>query len=74
MAPESDVQLVSTVPFVDLRPSHEPLAEEILADVAALLDSGAFINGPQVAEFEQAFAAFCGAADCAGVALSLIHI
>jgi dTDP-4-amino-4,6-dideoxygalactose transaminase len=59
------------VPFVDLRPSHEPLREGILEDIASLLESGAFINGPQVAEFEAAFADFCGTTDCAGVGSGL---
>ena len=48
------------VPFLDLRPSHEPLAESILADIAALIETNAYINGPAVAEFEREFAEFCG--------------
>ena len=59
------------VPFLDLRPSHEPLAEAILADVAALIETNAYINGPAVAEFERDFAEFCGSAYAVGLASGL---
>jgi dTDP-4-amino-4,6-dideoxygalactose transaminase len=60
-----------TVPFLDLSAIHLPLKAEILDDVAELVDSSAFINGPQVAEFESAFAAYCGTGHCIGVASGL---
>ena len=59
------------VPFLDLRPSHEPLAEAILADVAALIETNAYINGPAVAEFERDCAEFCGSAHAVGLASGL---
>lgn len=59
------------VPFLDLEPSHRPVKAAILADVEALLDSGAFTNGRQVAEFETAFASYCGTNHCVGVASGL---
>jgi dTDP-4-amino-4,6-dideoxygalactose transaminase len=59
------------VPFVDLGPIHAPLKEEILAGVAGLIDSGAFINGPQVARFEAEFADYCGVDHCVGLASGL---
>jgi dTDP-3-amino-3,4,6-trideoxy-alpha-D-glucose transaminase len=59
------------VPFVDLWPAHALLREQILGDVADLLDSGAFTNGPAVAVFEADFAAYCGTRDCVGVASGL---
>ena len=59
------------VPFLDLRPSHEPLAEAILADVAALIETNAYINGPAVAEFERDFAEFCGSSYAVGLASGL---
>jgi dTDP-4-amino-4,6-dideoxygalactose transaminase len=61
----------TAVPFLDLRPSHAPIKDAVVDDIAALLDSGAFTNGPQVREFEQAFAAYCGAAECVGLASGL---
>jgi dTDP-4-amino-4,6-dideoxygalactose transaminase len=59
------------VPFLGLRPSHEGLKSVLLEDIADLIDSGAFTNGPQVAAFEEAFAAWCGAPFCVGVASGL---
>ncbi len=59
------------VPFLDLGPSHAGLAEALLDDFARLLETGAFTNGPAVAEFEEAFAAYCGSAHCVGTASGL---
>jgi dTDP-4-amino-4,6-dideoxygalactose transaminase len=59
------------VPFLDLRALHAPLKEEILGDVAELLDTCAFANGPAVAAFEGAFARYCAAAHAIGVASGL---
>ena len=59
------------VPFVDLRLSNEPLRAGLLDAISVLIDSGAFVNGPQVAEFEEAFAAYCGTSDCVGLASGL---
>ena len=56
------------VPFVDLRAQHDevrPAIEEVLRDA---LDKSAFIGGPRVASFEEAFARFCGAAYAVAVA------
>jgi dTDP-4-amino-4,6-dideoxygalactose transaminase len=49
------------VPFVDLVAWTKPSREEYLAAFAQVLDTGAFVGGPQVASFEAAFAKFCGA-------------
>jgi dTDP-4-amino-4,6-dideoxygalactose transaminase len=62
------LQALTPVPFLDLGPIHAGLKDKLLADFGALVDSGAFVNGRPVAEFEEAFAAYCGAAHC--VALS----
>jgi dTDP-3-amino-3,4,6-trideoxy-alpha-D-glucose transaminase len=59
------------VPFLELGIIHEGLRDGVLADVARLIDSGAFANGPQVAEFERAFADYCGSRFCVGVASGL---
>jgi dTDP-3-amino-3,4,6-trideoxy-alpha-D-glucose transaminase len=59
------------VPFVDLSPMSAAVAQDALADVSELLGSGAFTNGPQVREFEQAFAAYCGTRWCVGVSSGL---
>jgi dTDP-4-amino-4,6-dideoxygalactose transaminase len=59
------------VPFLDLRPSHDGLKAAILSELSDVIDSGAFTNGPQVAAFEEAFAAYCGTACCVGLASGL---
>jgi dTDP-4-amino-4,6-dideoxygalactose transaminase len=59
------------VPFLDLARMHRGLAEAVLADVAELMESSAFINGPQVAGFEDAFADYCGSRHCVGLASGL---
>jgi dTDP-4-amino-4,6-dideoxygalactose transaminase len=59
------------VPFVDLGLSHEALKGDLLAEIGALIKSGAFINGPQVREFEAAFASFCRTNHCVGTASGL---
>jgi dTDP-4-amino-4,6-dideoxygalactose transaminase len=59
------------VPFLDLTPSHAPLKQAVLEEIADLIDDNAFINGPQVAAFEDAFADYCGALHCVGLASGL---
>ena len=61
----------TAVPFLDLSPVHEHLREEILADLGAVIDSNAFVNGPAVAAFESAFASYCGVEHCVGLASGL---
>jgi dTDP-4-amino-4,6-dideoxygalactose transaminase len=61
----------TSVPFLDLAPSHQPLKDQIVDDIATLIDSGSFTNGPAVGRFETAFAAFCGVDACVGVASGL---
>ena len=58
------------MPFVDLT-LDEDLSRQILADIAGIVDSGAFTNGPHVAAFEDAFARYCGSAHCVGLASGL---
>jgi len=60
-----------SVPFLDLGPSHRVVKDDILADVADLIDSNRFINGPQVAEFETRWADYCGTRRCVGLASGL---
>jgi dTDP-4-amino-4,6-dideoxygalactose transaminase len=56
------------IPLVDLRAAHLEVADEIARGIDGVLASGAFIKGPDVAAFEQEFAAFCGASHCVGLA------
>jgi dTDP-4-amino-4,6-dideoxygalactose transaminase len=56
------------VPFLDLTRGVEALRGEIDAAIAGVLDRGQFVLGARVTEFEEAFAAFCGARESVGVA------
>src|SRR5438105_9952525 len=47
------------------------LKAEIVAEISDLIDSGRFANGPQIAEFEAAFASYTGARECVGTASGL---
>ncbi len=59
------------VPFVDFGHMHAELKEPLLAEFADLIDSGAFINGPAVREFEARFAEYSRADHCVGMASGL---
>lgn len=71
MAGGSTTELRANVPFLDLHAVHAGLKGSLLAEIGALVDTGAFTNGPQVGEFEEAFAAWCGSRHCVGVASGL---
>jgi dTDP-4-amino-4,6-dideoxygalactose transaminase len=50
-----------TVPFVDLAALVRSSKADYLAAFERVLDAGAFVGGPAVAAFEDAFARYCGA-------------
>jgi dTDP-4-amino-4,6-dideoxygalactose transaminase len=60
-----------TVPLVDLPLLHRTVEPQILDDVARLIQTGAFINGPAVSRFEEAFADYCGTEACVGLSSGL---
>src|SRR5262245_29706834 len=49
------------IPFLDLKTQYKSIKEEIDSAVLAVLESSQFVLGPEVARFEEAFAAFSGA-------------
>ena len=59
------------VPFVDLAPVTSAVEDDLLTEFVELVESGQFVNGPQVASFEEAFAAWCGVPHCVGTASGL---
>jgi dTDP-4-amino-4,6-dideoxygalactose transaminase len=59
------------VPFLDLGPVSRELKGSLLDEIAELIDTGRFINGPKVEQFEHDFAASCGRAACVGLASGL---
>ena len=62
--------------FNDLAAAQAEVLEEIEAAAARVLQSGWYIGGPEVAAFEQGWAAYCGADHCVGVAngLDALHL
>src|SRR2546428_6600551 len=59
---------MSAIPLVDLAAQHREVAAEIELGFARVMETTAFVQGPEVAAFEQAFAAFSGVRHCVGVA------
>lgn len=55
------------VPMNDLRLQHAQLKAEVDAALAQVIEKCSFILGPQVQEFERAFAAYHGVKHCIGV-------
>lgn len=58
----------TAIPFVDLGAQQEEIADEVEIGMKEVFARATFIGGPQVAEFEDAYAAFLGAQHCVGVA------
>lgn len=56
------------IPLVDLKAQYAAIRPAVDSAIQDVVDSTAFIMGPQVKAFEQAFAAYCRAAHCVGVA------
>lgn len=56
------------IPFVDLQAQYRDLKTDIDAAIAGVLDHGRYIMGPEVAEMEQALAAYAGTRHCVAVA------
>ena len=56
-----------SVPFVDIAGQHVALKDELVRATEQVLASGQFILGPQVEEFERAFAERCGVPFAIGV-------
>ena len=55
------------VPFLDLKAQYKQIVTEVVPVVTQAMAAGMFIGGPQVAGFEEEFAAFCGSRYCIGV-------
>jgi dTDP-4-amino-4,6-dideoxygalactose transaminase len=52
------------VPYLDLKAQYRSIKPEIDQAVARVLDSCQFVLGPEVAEFENEFASYCGTTEC----------
>ncbi|TSE18228.1 dTDP-3-amino-3,4,6-trideoxy-alpha-D-glucose transaminase [Tepidimonas alkaliphilus] len=64
------------IPFLDLKAPHNELCAELQAAFDRVLDSGWYILGNEVKQFEQEFAAYCEAEHCVGVGngLEALHL
>ncbi len=59
---------MSAVPFIDLKSQYNALKKSIDAGIQKVLDSGAYINGPEVQELEKKLATHTGTKHCLAVA------
>ncbi len=55
------------IPLVDLKAQYESIKHELDEAISAVISTAAFIGGPFVKSFEEAFASFCGVRHCVGV-------
>ncbi|HJU16613.1 MAG TPA: DegT/DnrJ/EryC1/StrS family aminotransferase [Stellaceae bacterium] len=64
------------IPFLDLRAQYRQIKPEIDAAIARVVDSAQFILGPEVAAFEERFAAYCGVKYCVALnsGTSALHL
>jgi dTDP-4-amino-4,6-dideoxygalactose transaminase len=60
-----------TLQFLDLKKINQQHQEEMLNAVKRVVDSGWYILGQEVKNFEESFAKYCGAKHCVGVANGL---
>lgn len=64
------------IPFVDLKAQYQSIKADIRQAIDGVLESTRFVLGPEVAAFEQEFAACCGVAHAVGVnsGTSALHL
>ena len=55
------------VPFLDLKAQYDIIKDKIHTAINEVMEATAFAGGPFVAQFEQAFAQFCGCKHAVGV-------
>lgn len=56
------------IPFIDLKTQQERIKAELDSRIAAVLEHGQYIMGPEVYELEKRLADYCGAKHCISVA------
>ena len=69
-------RMQEAIPYLDLPAQLGPIRRELDAAIARTLDQCSFCLGPDVAAFEQNFAAWCGASHCVAVnsGTSALHL
>ena len=59
--------MTTNIPLMSLKAQHELLAPELRQAVVRVVDSGTFILGPEVRQFEAEFAALVAGRHCVAV-------
>ena len=59
------------IPFLDLKAINSELRTELVEACTRVIDSGWYIGGKELTQFEQDFATYCGTKHCIGVANGL---
>lgn len=59
------------IPFLDLKNINTAYRDELIEAITRVVDSGWYILGEEVRNFEKGFAEYCGAEHCIGVANGL---
>ena len=64
------------VPFLDLKPVYDELRADLDAAYRRVMESGQYLLGPELEQFEAEFAAYCDAKFCIGVGngLDALHL
>src|SRR5580700_5169288 len=64
------------VPFLDLRSAYDELRSDLNAAYHRVMESGHYLLGPELEQFEAEFAAYCEAKFCVGVGngLDALHL
>ena len=60
------------IPLVDLGWQQREIADEVRRGMDEVIESTAFVLGPQVAEFERSFADFVGVGDAVVVLVAVV--
>lgn len=63
--------LPSKVPFLNVKDATLLVKDKIMDSFQKVVESGAYVLGPEVASFESMFASYCGKKHCIGVASGL---
>ncbi|MFZ7318326.1 DegT/DnrJ/EryC1/StrS family aminotransferase [Comamonas jiangduensis] len=59
------------IPFLDLHSINAQYRAELINACTRVIDSGWYIDGKELSQFEQEFSAYCGSGHCIGVANGL---
>jgi dTDP-4-amino-4,6-dideoxygalactose transaminase len=73
---DTDIMLTNKIPYLDLHSQYNTIRKEALASLEAVCESTRFAQGPITAEFEKAFADYCGVEHCVSVnsGTSALHL